>query len=159
MFSENGGSGRHAPFQIAIAEYRCFRWGRSHSENILVQNSFACFPLVVFNLLYLLVYFLIATEQYKAGLVDFPSVLDAQRDLNANEDQLVTKSDVRHHQSGWSVLRLGLRLKSGANRSHEQVDTANLAALVWTGATACDGQTPETSLSCWQLFSTVRFWS
>jgi NodT family efflux transporter outer membrane factor (OMF) lipoprotein len=31
----------------------------------------------------------LATEQYKAGLVDFLSVLDAQRDLYANEDQLV----------------------------------------------------------------------
>src|SRR5712691_5054547 len=30
----------------------------------------------------------LATEQYKAGLVDFLSVLDAQRDLYANEDQL-----------------------------------------------------------------------
>src|SRR6266446_910047 len=31
----------------------------------------------------------LATEQYKAGLVDFLSVLDAQRDLYAIEDQLV----------------------------------------------------------------------
>jgi outer membrane protein, multidrug efflux system len=31
----------------------------------------------------------LATEQYKAGLVDFLSVLDAQRELYANEDQLV----------------------------------------------------------------------
>src|SRR6266403_1042599 len=31
----------------------------------------------------------LATEQYKAGLVDFLSVLDAQRDLYANEDQFV----------------------------------------------------------------------
>src|SRR6266581_530823 len=31
----------------------------------------------------------LAAEQYKAGLVDFLSVLDAQRDLYANEDQLV----------------------------------------------------------------------
>jgi len=31
----------------------------------------------------------LATEQYRAGLVDFLSVLDAQRDLYANEDQLV----------------------------------------------------------------------
>ena len=31
----------------------------------------------------------LATEQYKAGLVDFLSVLDAQRGLYANEDQLV----------------------------------------------------------------------
>ena len=31
----------------------------------------------------------LATEQYKAGLADFLSVLDAQRDLYANEDQLV----------------------------------------------------------------------
>ncbi|TMH70614.1 MAG: efflux transporter outer membrane subunit, partial [Betaproteobacteria bacterium] len=31
----------------------------------------------------------LSTEQYKAGLVDFLSVLDAQRDLYANEDQLV----------------------------------------------------------------------
>ena len=40
-----------------------------------------------------------------------------------------TKSDVCHHQSGWTVSRLGRRLESGANRSHEQVDTVNLAAL------------------------------
>jgi outer membrane protein TolC len=31
----------------------------------------------------------LASEQYKAGFVDFLSVLDAQRDLYANEDQLV----------------------------------------------------------------------
>ena len=31
----------------------------------------------------------LASEQYRAGLVDFLSVLDAQRDLYANEDQLV----------------------------------------------------------------------
>ena len=31
----------------------------------------------------------LATEQYKAGLADFLSVLDAQRELYANEDQLV----------------------------------------------------------------------
>jgi NodT family efflux transporter outer membrane factor (OMF) lipoprotein len=31
----------------------------------------------------------LATEQYRAGLVDFLSVLDAQRELYANEDQLV----------------------------------------------------------------------
>ena len=31
----------------------------------------------------------LATEQYKAGLVDFLSVLDAQRDVYADEDQLV----------------------------------------------------------------------
>jgi hypothetical protein len=30
-----------------------------------------------------------AVDKYKAGLVDFLSVLDAQRDLYANEDQLV----------------------------------------------------------------------
>jgi outer membrane protein TolC len=29
----------------------------------------------------------LATEQYRAGLVDFLSVLDAQRELYANEDQ------------------------------------------------------------------------
>jgi NodT family efflux transporter outer membrane factor (OMF) lipoprotein len=34
-----------------------------------------------------------------------------------------TKSDVCHHQSGWTVSRLGRGLESGANRSHEQVDT------------------------------------
>jgi hypothetical protein len=33
----------------------------------------------------------LATEQYKAGLVDFLSVLDAQRGLYANEDQLVQR--------------------------------------------------------------------
>ena len=31
----------------------------------------------------------LATEQYRAGLVDFLSVLDAQRELYANEDQFV----------------------------------------------------------------------
>ena len=31
----------------------------------------------------------LATEQYRAGLVDFLAVLDAQRELYANEDQLV----------------------------------------------------------------------
>jgi outer membrane protein, multidrug efflux system len=31
----------------------------------------------------------LATEQYKAGLTDFLSVLDAQRELYADEDQAV----------------------------------------------------------------------
>jgi len=31
----------------------------------------------------------LAADQYKAGLADFLSVLDAQRELYANEDQLV----------------------------------------------------------------------
>jgi len=32
---------------------------------------------------------LLSTEQYRAGLVDFLSVLEAQRELYANEDQFV----------------------------------------------------------------------
>ena len=54
----------------------------------------------------------LATEQYKAGLVDFLSVLDAQRDLYANEDQLVQSQTTvttnlvglyRSLGGGWSV--------------------------------------------------------
>jgi len=63
----------------------------------------------------------LATSNTKAGLVDFLSVLDAQRDLYANEDQLVQVRRLSP-QSGWTVSRLGRRLESGANRSHEQVD-------------------------------------
>lgn len=54
----------------------------------------------------------LATEQYKAGLVDFLSVLDAQRELYANEDQLVQSQTTvttdlvglyRALGGGWSV--------------------------------------------------------
>lgn len=54
----------------------------------------------------------LATEQYKAGLVDFLSVLDAQRELFANEDQLVQSQTTvttdlvglyRALGGGWSV--------------------------------------------------------
>ena len=54
----------------------------------------------------------LATEQYKAGLADFLSVLDAQRDLYANEDQLVQSQTTvatnliglyRALGGGWSV--------------------------------------------------------
>jgi NodT family efflux transporter outer membrane factor (OMF) lipoprotein len=56
----------------------------------------------------------LATEQYKAGLVDFLSVLDAQRELYANEDQLVQSQTTvttdlvglyRALGGGWSVGR------------------------------------------------------
>jgi outer membrane protein TolC len=54
----------------------------------------------------------LAAEQYKAGLVDFLSVLDAQRELYANEDQLVQSQTTvttdlvglyRALGGGWSV--------------------------------------------------------
>ena len=54
----------------------------------------------------------LATEQYKAGLTDFLSVLDAERDLYANEDQLVQSQTTvatnliglyRALGGGWSV--------------------------------------------------------
>ena len=54
----------------------------------------------------------LATEQYRAGLVDFLSVLDAQRELYANEDQLVQSQTsvttnlvalYRALGGGWSV--------------------------------------------------------
>jgi outer membrane protein, multidrug efflux system len=54
----------------------------------------------------------LATEQYRAGLVDFLSVLEAQRELYANEDQLaqsqtsVTTNLVGLYRAlggGWSV--------------------------------------------------------
>ena len=41
----------------------------------------------------------LATEQYKAGLVDFLSVLDAQRDLYANEDQLVQSQKIASQEA------------------------------------------------------------
>ncbi len=56
----------------------------------------------------------LATEQYRAGLVDFLSVLDAQRELYANEDQFVqSQTNVttnlvtlyRALGGGWSVSR------------------------------------------------------
>jgi outer membrane protein, multidrug efflux system len=54
----------------------------------------------------------LATEQYRAGLVDFLSVLDSQRELYANEDQLVQSQTsvttnvialYRALGGGWSV--------------------------------------------------------
>jgi NodT family efflux transporter outer membrane factor (OMF) lipoprotein len=57
----------------------------------------------------------LSTEQYEAGLVDFLSVLDAQRDLYANEDQLVQSQTTvttnlvglyRALGGGWSVSRV-----------------------------------------------------
>lgn len=54
----------------------------------------------------------LATEQYRAGLVDFLSVLDAQRELYANEDQFVQSQTIvttnlvalyRALGGGWSV--------------------------------------------------------
>ena len=43
----------------------------------------------------------LATEQYRAGLVDFLSVLEAQRELYANEDQLVqSQTSVTTHLIG-----------------------------------------------------------
>ena len=54
----------------------------------------------------------LAGEQYRAGLVDFLSVLDAQRELYANEDQLVQSQSIvttnlvglyRALGGGWSV--------------------------------------------------------
>ncbi len=54
----------------------------------------------------------LATEQYRAGLVDFLSVLEAQRELYANEDQLVQSQTsvttnlvalYRALGGGWSV--------------------------------------------------------
>ena len=38
----------------------------------------------------------LATEQYRAGLVDFLSVLDAQRELYAEEDQTTVTIDCHH---------------------------------------------------------------
>ena len=58
----------------------------------------------------------LATEQYRAGLVDFLSVLDAQRELYANEDQLVQSQTTvtanlialyRALGGGWTVGGLG----------------------------------------------------
>ena len=63
----------------------------------------------------------LATEQYKAGLVDFLSVLDAQRDLYANEDQLVQSQTsvatnlvglYRALGGGWNVGRTVATSKS-----------------------------------------------
>jgi NodT family efflux transporter outer membrane factor (OMF) lipoprotein len=57
----------------------------------------------------------LATEQYRAGLVDFLSVLEAQRELYANEDQLVQSQTsvatnlvalYRALGGGWSVGRV-----------------------------------------------------
>ncbi len=57
----------------------------------------------------------LATQQYRAGLVDFLSVLDAQRELYANEDQLVQSQTsvttnlvtlYRALGGGWSVGRV-----------------------------------------------------
>ena len=54
----------------------------------------------------------LATEQYRAGLVDFLSVLEAQRELYANEDQFVQSQTsvttnlvglYRALGGGWSV--------------------------------------------------------
>ena len=63
----------------------------------------------------------LATEQYKAGLVDFLSVLDAQRDLYANEDQLVQSQTsvttnlvglYRAMGGGWNLWRTVATSKS-----------------------------------------------
>src|SRR5258708_2638488 len=59
----------------------------------------------------------LATEQYKAGLVDFLSVLDAQRDLYANEDQLVqSQTTVTTNLVGlYRALGGGLSASSGVS--------------------------------------------
>jgi outer membrane protein TolC len=57
----------------------------------------------------------LAMEQYTAGLVDFLSVLDAQRELYANEDQLVQSQTsvttnlialYRALGGGWNVVQV-----------------------------------------------------
>ena len=61
----------------------------------------------------------LATEQYRAGLVDFLSVLEAQRELYANEDQFVQS------QTGVAVDLISLYRALGGGWSRSGVVSMN----------------------------------